>query len=189
MTEGGVDPKGRFWAGSMTFEFETKPGTGALYRLHPDGELSEVLDGISVSNGIGWSPGSDRLYYVDSATRRIDEFDFDLESGALGERRPLAEFEAMPDGLAVDVEGCIWVALFGGSSVARVTPDGKVDRLVELPATQVTTCTFGGPDLATLFIAVSPYGLDPGSLDAQRSGNIFAFDPGVQGLPVAEFAG
>lgn len=185
MNDGGVDARGRFWAGSMTFEFQTRPGTGALYRLDPDGTVSEQLGGISVGNGIGWSPDATRCYYVDSATHRIDDYAFDLDGGTLGERRTLAEVEAMPDGLAVDVDGCIWVAMFLGSEVHRYTPDGRLDRVVRLPGTQVTTCTFGGDDLRTLFIAVSPYGMDA---PEPQAGRIFALDAGVAGLPVEEFA-
>jgi sugar lactone lactonase YvrE len=189
MNDGGVDARGRFWAGSMTFEFETMPGTGALYSLSADHEVTEVLDGISVSNGIGWSPDSSRFYYVDSVTQRIDDYEFDLDAGALGSRRTLAEVDALPDGLAVDTDGCIWVALFQGSEVVRLTPEGEVDRTVRLPGTQVTTCTFGGPDLRTLFIAVSPNGLAPESEDARKSGYIFSLETGAQGLPTHEFAG
>jgi sugar lactone lactonase YvrE len=189
MNDGGVDAMGRFWAGSMTFEFETKPGGGALYRVDPDHTVTEVLNGISISNGIGWSPDSTRMYYVDSATLRVDDYAFDLDSGTVGERRTLAEFEALPDGLAVDVDGCIWVALFQGSRVVRITPQGDIDREVRLPATQVTTCTFGDENLDRLFIAVSPHGLEEDDPDAQAAGNIFSFEPGVQGLPTHEFGG
>ena len=187
MNDGGVDPRGRFWAGSMTFEFQTRPGTGALHRLDADGTASEQLGGISVGNGIGWSPDGSRCYYVDSATHRIDDYAFDLDAGTLGERRTLAEVEtAMPDGLAVDVDGCVWVAMFLGSEVHRYTPDGRLDRVVRLPGTQVTTCTFGGADLRTLFVAVSPYGMDDPEPGA---GRIYALDAGVEGLPIAEYAG
>jgi sugar lactone lactonase YvrE len=186
MNDGGVDARGRFWAGSMTFEFQTRPRAGALYRLDPDGAVSEQLDGISVGNGIGWSPDGDRCYYVDSASHRIDDYAFDLERGALGDRRTLAEVDALPDGLAVDVDGCVWVAMFLGSQVHRYTPAGRLDRVVRLPGAQVTTCTFGGDDLRTLFVAVSPYGMDDPEPSA---GHIFAFDPGVQGLAMAEYLG
>lgn len=186
MNDGGVDPRGRFWAGSMTFEFQERPGTGALYRLDPDGTASEQLGGVSVGNGIGWSPDGTRCYYVDSATHRIDDFAFDADAGTLGERRTLAQVEAMPDGLAVDVDGCVWVAMFLGSEVHRYTPDGRLDRVVKLPGTQVTTCTFGGEDLRTLFIAVSPNGMDE---PEPAAGHIFSFDAGVEGMPIPEYAG
>jgi sugar lactone lactonase YvrE len=189
MNDGAVDPSGRFWAGSMSFEYETRPGTGALYRLDPNGAVSERLGGVSVSNGIGWSPDGRRCYYVDSATRRIDAFQFDAETGTLGRRETLAEVEAMPDGLAVDVDGCVWVAMFQGSEVHRFTPAGSVDRIIRLPGTQVTTCSFGGEDLDVLFIAVSPFGLDEATLREQRAGYIYAFDPGVTGVDCPEFLG
>jgi sugar lactone lactonase YvrE len=189
MNDGAVDARGRFWAGSMTFEYETRPGAGALYRLDPDGTVSEQLGGVSISNGIGWSPDSTTLYYADSATRRLDAFVFDADRGAIGARRTLAEVDALPDGLAVDVDGCVWVALFEGSRVLRLTPSGDVDRVVTLPGNQVTTCAFGGHDLATLFIAVSPYGLPEDVAREQKAGYIFAFEPGVQGLAGHEFLG
>lgn len=190
MNDGGVDAYGRFWAGSMTFDYETRPAQGGLYCLSSDGRtLSEKLRGINVSNGIGWSPDGRRCYYVDSATRRIDEFEFDVDRGRLGKRRTLAEVEAYPDGLAVDVDGCIWVAISGGWEVRRFTPSGRVDRILSLLGSQVTTCAFGGQDFRTLFIAVSPYGLEELAPREQKAGFIFAVDPGVQGLPTHEFQG
>lgn len=186
MNDGGVDPRGRFWAGSMTAKFQTEPGTATLWRLDVDGEVSEQLGGISIGNGIGWAPDGSRCYYVDSATNRVDDYAYDIETGTLGDRRTLVEVEALPDGLAVDADGCIWVAMFLGSEVHRYTPDGRLDRVVTLPGAQVTTCSFGGDDLRTLFIAVSPYGMaepEPGA------GHIFAYDAGVQGLTLPAYAG
>jgi sugar lactone lactonase YvrE len=188
MNDGGVDAWGRFWSGPVTL-VEDLRGAGSLYRLDASHAACPVLDGVTVSNGIGWSPDSTRLYFCDSPTRRIDCFEFDLEEGRLGKRTALATVEAQPDGLALDTDGCVWVALFGGHRVIRVTPDGRVDREVELPGSQVTTCTFGGPDLRTLYIAVSPYGLDRDDPDAEGAGLIYAFEPGVQGMPTDEYAG
>lgn len=189
MNDGGVDARGRFWAGSMTLEHEMRPGVGTLYRLDPDGSVSSQLGGISISNGIGWSPDSKWCYYVDSATRRIDRYAYDLGEGRLSDRHTLAEVEALPDGLAVDVDGCIWVAMFEGWEVSRFTPSGQIDRTIRLPGSQVTTCAFGGRDLRTLFISVSPYGMSKKDLQAQKAGYIFAVDPGVEGLPTYPFAG
>lgn len=186
MNDGGVDPRGRFWAGGFTPDFEREPGTEGLFRLDAGQEVAAALDGISIGNGIGWSPDGTRCYYVDSATHRIDDYAFDLDRGTLGARRTLAEVEALPDGLAVDVDGCVWVAICLGSEVHRYTPDGRLDRVVRLPGVGVTTCTFGGGDLGTLFIAVSGHGLAEPEPEA---GHIFAFDAGVQGLPVAEYLG
>jgi sugar lactone lactonase YvrE len=187
LNDGGVDPAGRFWAGGLTFAYETTPGITALYRLDPDGSASRQLEGVSVSNGIAWSPDGSRCYYVDSATYRLDVFDFDVERGTLGARRPLATFEGLPDGIAVDVDGCIWVAVFRGWEVQRITPEGKVDRAIRLPGSQVTTCAFGGDDLRTLYIAVSPFGLPEDRRASETSGYIYAVDAGVQGLATPEF--
>lgn len=189
MNDGGVDPRGRFWAGSMTFEFQTRPNACALYRLDPDGTISTQLPGVSIGNGIAWSPEGKRCYYVDSATHRIDDFEFDVEGGFLGKRRVLAEVDAFPDGIAVDTDGCIWVALFQGWEVRRFTPAGKVDRVIRMPGSQVTTCTFGGSDLRTLFIAVSPHNMSEETKAREKTGYIFALDVGVQGLSTPEYLG
>lgn len=198
MNDGAVDPRGRFWAGSMAWEDAPappaagSPPAGALYRLDPDGTVGEQLAGVGISNGLGWSPEGDRCYYVDSVTGRVDAFAFDLDAGALGARTTLAEIEggAAPDGLAVDADGCVWVALWGGWEVRRLTPAGVVDRVVELPGAHVSTCAFGGPGLRTLYVSVSQQGLDERALREQPgAGHLFALDAGVAGLPTHAFAG
>jgi sugar lactone lactonase YvrE len=190
MNDGGVDPHGRFWAGSMTLEHETRPGEDVLYCLDPSSHaVSEQLTGVTISNGIGWSPDGQRCYYIDSATGGIDEFEFDIDRGRLGKRKTLAEVDAVPDGLAVDTDGCIWVAICGGREVGRFTPFGQVDRIVRLLGSQVTRCAFGGGDLRTLFVAVSAYGPDERALREQEASFIYALDPGVTGLPIPEFYG
>ena len=188
LNDGAVDARGRFWAGTTCLAPDEHPDAGALYCLRPETlEASAELHGVNVSNGIGWSPDGRRCYYVDSATGRVDTFAFDPEVGAISERRPLAVVESVPDGLAVDADGCIWVAMCGGWEVQRFTPDGRLDQTVRLPGSQVTTCAFGGPDLATLFIAVSAHGLDDQTLGTEKAGYIFAFEPGARGLPSHEF--
>jgi sugar lactone lactonase YvrE len=191
MNDGAVDARGRFWAGTTCLEPETYSGAGNLYCLDPVTlEAIEHLGGIDVSNGIGWSPDGRRCYYIDSARRRVDVYPFDADSAEpLGERETLVEVDGVPDGLAVDSLGCIWVAMCGGWEVQRFTPSGSLDRVVRLPGSLVTTCCFGGPDLRTLFIAVSSHGLDDSSLRSEKAGYIFALDPGVQGLPSPEFLG
>ncbi len=190
MNDGAVDARGRFWAGTTCLDPDQYPDAGALYCLRPEtAEATEELTGVNVSNGIGWSPDGRRCYYVDSATGRVDVFSFDPDVGALRERRTLAVVDSVPDGLAVDVDGCIWVAMCGGWEVQRFTPTGRLDRVVRLPGSQVTTCAFGGPDLSTLFIAVSAHGLDEASLRSEKAGYLFAFEPGTQGLPGHEFPG
>jgi sugar lactone lactonase YvrE len=146
-----------------------------------------VVGEATVSNGLEWSPDGTLAYYVDSATGRIDVFDYGRDVG-LVERRPFATIEGgIPDGLTVDAEGGVWVALWRGSSVRRYAPDGALSAVIEVPATQVTACTFGGVHLDELYITTSREGLAPG--DEPRAGALYVARPGVLGLPVRRFAG
>jgi len=190
MNEGGADPAGNFWAGSMAYD--QTPGAAALYRLSPDLSVEKVLDGVTVSNGFGFSPDGAHAYYVDTPTKKIDVFDH--RDGVLSGRRtafPIADGPGSPDGLTVDAEGCLWVALHAGAAVHRYTPDGELLAAVPLPVAQVTACTFGGPELDRLYITTSRENLDADALAAQPlAGALFCVDlPGVRGLPVLEFAG
>jgi sugar lactone lactonase YvrE len=186
MNEGGCDPDGRFWCGSMAYD--QRQGAASLYRLDRDGSVHRVLDGVTVSNGLEWSPDGSLVYYDDTATHRIDVFDYDADAGLTG-RRPFVRFphDGNPDGLTVDSEGGVWVALFGGGAVHRYRPDGVLDAVVELPTAQVTACTFGGRDLDQLFITTSREGMGPD--DEPLAGSLFRTDVGVAGLPVRQFAG
>lgn len=190
MNDGGCDPDGGFWCGSMAYD--QRPGAAALYRLAPDLTAEKVLDGVTVSNGFGFSPDGAVLYYVDTPTSRIDAFDYGGGASLAG-RRTVVEIPddaGVPDGLTVDADGHLWVALHGGSAVRRYSPDGSLDAIVELPVTQVTACTFGGPDLDRLYITTSREAFGPEEIEAQPSaGALFAIDPGVRGLPVLDFAG
>ena len=187
MNEGGCDPDGRFYAGSMAYD--RRPGAAALYRLDPDGSVRVVLEGVTISNGLEWSPDGLLAYYADTATHRIDVFDYAYERGLTG-RRPFVDLSAeelRPDGLTVDGEGGIWVALSNGSAVRRYTAEGKLDGEVEVPVRKVTACTFGGSRLDQLFITTSREGLQPG--DDPLAGSLFRIVPGPIGRPVREFAG
>lgn len=187
MNEGGCDPDGRFYSGSMAYD--KRPGAGSLYRIDPDLEVSVVLDGLTISNGLEWSPDGSIAYHVDTPTHQISVFDYDPELGLTG-RRVFVEIPAErggPDGLTVDSEGGVWVALFGGGAVHRYTPGGALDQIVELQARQVTACTFGGPDLDELFITTSRENLEPD--DDPLAGALFRAEVGVRGLPVHSFAG
>jgi sugar lactone lactonase YvrE len=184
MNEGGCDPDGRFYCGSMAYD--KQPGAGALYRLDPDRSVDLVLANVTVSNGLDWSPDGSLAYYNDTDTGRVDVFDYDHDVG-LSNRRPLVETEARPDGLTVDAEGGVWVALSNASAVRRYNADGVLDEVVELPVTKVTACTFGGPRLDELFITTSREDLEPGA--EPPAGSLFRAVPGVTGLPVREFAG
>ncbi len=154
------DPAGRAFAGSMALD-ET-PHTGTLYRLDPGPFATAILTHLTVSNGLGWSPDGRTMWFADSARPMITGFDYDLETGAVGHVRTVIEVqdtEGVPDGLCVDDEGCIWLALWDGGSVRRYTTDGRLDTVVRVPADAVTSCTFGGPDMATLFITTAVGGL------------------------------
>ncbi|MFF9219716.1 SMP-30/gluconolactonase/LRE family protein [Streptomyces viridosporus] len=184
MNEGGCDPDGRFYCGSTAYD--GRKGAGSLHRLDPDGSTTVVLDEVTVSNGLEWSPDGDRAYYVDTATGRIDVFDYD-RAGGLSGRRPFAAVPDAPDGVTVDAEGGVWVALYGGGAVHRYAPDGALDEVVELPVTKVTACTFGGPGLGRLFITTSREHLEPGT--EPEAGALFTCTPGITGVAVREFFG
>ncbi|MPZ97481.1 MAG: SMP-30/gluconolactonase/LRE family protein [Propionibacteriales bacterium] len=185
--DGGCDPQGRFYCGSMASD--AAPGRGALYRLDADGSVTTVLTGVGVSNGLAWSADGTTAYYVDTATQCVDAFDYDQVAG-LTARRTLVrvdDADGAPDGLTVDADGHLWVALWGGSAVRRYAPSGRLDGVVELPVSQVTACTFGGPGLAVLYVTTSRQGIDPATQPA--SGALFRADVGVGGLPVLTYGG
>ena len=188
--DGACDPQGRLWAGTMAWD--ARPGAGALYRLDPDLRLERVLDGVTISNGLGWSPDGGTLYYVDTPTMRVDAFDYDPPTGNVSRRRTFVELPGpgRPDGLCVDAEGAVWVALWGGWSVERYLIDGRLDAVIPLPVAQVSSCAFGGPELDQLFITSAWVGLSDEDRDAQPlAGSLFRARPGVQGLAQASFAG
>lgn len=188
MNEGGCDPQGRFYCGSMAYD--AGAGRGALFRLDVDGTVERVLDRVTISNGLAWAPDGATAYYVDTPTHRVDAFDFDADRGRLHNRRTLVhvpEDVGDPDGITVDAEGCIWVALWGGAAVRRYRPDGRLDGVVELPAGHVTACTFGGPGLTDLFVTTSR--LDTDLEREPDAGALFRARPGVAGLPTTPFAG
>ena len=187
MNEGGCDPDGRFYCGSMAYD--KAPGRGTVYRLDSDRTVSVVFGGSTISNGLAWSPDGSLAYYIDSATRRVDVFDYTTDGGLTG-RRTLVELPdgaGDPDGMTVDAHGHLWVALYAGSAVRRYRPDGTLDGVIELPVTNVTACTFAGADLDQLVITTSREGLPDGA--QPQAGSLFRSRPGVTGLPVLEFAG
>jgi sugar lactone lactonase YvrE len=184
MNEGGCDPDGRFLCGSMAYD--QRDGAASLYRLHPDGTVDVVLEGLTVSNGLEWSPDGTLAYHNDTATQAIAVYAYDRDTGLTG-RRVFAALDALPDGLTVDAEGGVWTALADGGAVRRYAPDGTLDAVIEVPARKVTACTFGGADLDELFITTSREGLQPD--DDPLAGALFRAAPGVRGLPVREFVG
>jgi sugar lactone lactonase YvrE len=184
MNEGGCDPDGRMYAGSMAYA--QTPGAGSVYRLDADLSVHVVLEEVTVSNGLEWSPDGRVAYYNDTPTSRISVFDYDGEAGLTG-RRTFTEVDGNPDGLTVDAEGGVWTALFGSGVVHRYAPDGTLDEVVEVPPRQVTACTFGGEGLDRLYITTSRENLEPD--DDPLAGSVFVASVGVRGVPVREFAG
>ena len=187
MNEGGCDPDGRFYCGSMAYD--KAPGAGAIYRLDPDRSAHVVLEGVTISNGLEWSPDGSLAYYNDTDTYRVDVFDYDRDTGLVN-RRPFVRLqpgEGRADGLTVDSEGGVWVALNHSGTVRRYTTGGVPDAVVEVPPRQVTACTFGGEALDELFITTSRENLPPG--EDPLAGSLFRAEVGVRGRPVREFAG
>lgn len=184
--DAAVAPDGSLWAGTM--RYDEAPGGGTLSRVTGDGTVEVILDDVAVSNGTGWSPDGRLMYYIDSPTRRLDVFDF-TDDGRAVNRRPLVEIEdgaGFPDGLTVDAEGCVWVALWEGASVRRYTPTGELDRVVPLPVPRVTACAFAGPDLTDLYITTARVGLtSPPAL----AGSVFVIPGAGKGLPQPAFEG
>jgi len=192
MNDGACDPQGRFWAGTMAFD--ESQGAGVLYRLELDGTSTTVLTGLTISNGIGWSPDGRRMYLSDSGTRTIEAFDFDPATGDVSERRVIVrigETDVAPDGLTVDARGDIWVALWNGGALRRYAPDGSLLDTVAMPVDRPTSCTFGGTDGATLFVTTSREGLDEAALARQPdAGRVFRIDGlGVGGPPCLPYLG
>lgn len=187
--DGKVDRAGRFWAG--TLDRTVSSAIGQLYRLDTDFRVTVMDCGFTVSNGIGWSPDDRFMYFTDTAARRIYRYDFDLASGQVSNRRVFAQAEpghGGPDGMTVDAEGYVWSAQFDRWCVHRYAPDGSLDRCIGMPVQRPTTCMFGGPDLATLYVASARVGLSADADVAQPlAGNVFALDPGVRGLPESRF--
>jgi sugar lactone lactonase YvrE len=176
MNDGACDPQGRFWAGTMAYD--ESPGAGTLYRLELDGRCSTVLTGLTISNGIGWSPDGGTMYLSDSGTRLVEAFDFDGVTGAISGRRTLVHIDqpgVAPDGLTVDEQGDIWVAMYGGWAVSRYEPEGSLRATVHIPVEQATSCAFGGSDRRTLFVTTGRERLGEAALKRQPdAGRVFS---------------
>ncbi|KES04735.1 calcium-binding protein [Streptomyces toyocaensis] len=185
--DAGVAPDGSLFAGTM--RYDEAPGGGSLSRVDGDGTVKVLLDGVAVSNGVGWSPDGRLMYYVDSPTRRVDVFDVGEADGRIGNRRAVVAIEdgaGFPDGLCVDADGCVWVALWDGGAVRRYTPAGDLDREIRLPVPRVTACAFGGPGLTDLYITTARVGLtSPHPL----AGSLLVVPSAGKGFPQPPFAG
>jgi sugar lactone lactonase YvrE len=182
------DRSGRFWAGTNAIDFTA--GAGALRVLEPDWTTRVVLEGLTLPNGMGWSPDDSTFYLIDTYNHVLWVFDFDLASGSLRNQRALHRFEppTMPDGMSVDTEGYLWIAIWGGAQLVQLSPQGEVVRTVALPVQQPSSCAFGGPDLTTLYVTSARDGLE--LADDAPDGSVFAVTGlGAAGLPVSRFAG
>lgn len=191
LNDAKVDRAGRLWGGTMAMD--ARPDAGTFYRVDADGAVAVITTPVTISNGISWSLDDSLMYYIDTATQRMDVFDFDLASGTASHRRPFLHFDeslGLPDGMTVDAEGCLWVAFYDGWAVRRYTSAGALERTIRLPAARVTSCAFGGPDLAELYVTSARAGLSQAQLGEQpEAGSLFVIRPGVAGLPSTPFAG
>jgi sugar lactone lactonase YvrE len=184
--DGACDPAGRFWAGTTTPGY--RPGAGALYRLDPDGTITTMLDGVTESNGIGWRADGTTMYFVDSGEPepRIRAFGFDVASGDLGAARDLVRFPAggaVPDGLVVDAEDCVWVAMWGGGEVRRYAPDGELLAILPVPVSQPTCPAFGGAGLDELYLTSGWQDMTAGQRAAEPlAGHVLHTRPGARGM-------
>ncbi|MDS1137663.1 SMP-30/gluconolactonase/LRE family protein [Nitratireductor indicus] len=189
LNDAKVGPGGAIWVGSMRMD-ASRP-TGSLYRVTRDGEAARLETGLTVSNGLGWSPDGRIFYFVDTVPGVIYAYDANPGEGNLENRRVfarIAEDDGRPDGLTVDSEGYVWCAIWDGWRINRYRPDGKLDRTIDLPVPRPTSVTFGGDDLATLFITTARTRLPASTLaEAPLSGGVFACRPGASGLPVPPF--
>ncbi|GAB2549739.1 SMP-30/gluconolactonase/LRE family protein [Rufibacter soli] len=193
MNDGKCDPAGRFWAGTMSLV--NKQGMGNLYMLAPDGTVSLKLPGVSVSNGLAWSPDQSTFYFIDTPTRQVVAYDYEPSKGFLFNKRPVVAIPdalGKPDGMTIDAEGMLWVALWEGWGVGRFDPKtGQLLDHLKLPVARVTSCTFGGPALSDLYITSASIGLSAQQTKEQPlAGSLFVVkNCGFSGLPTPAFKG
>ena len=189
--DGKVDPEGRLWAGTMGLD--EAPNVGSLYRLNRNLSADKLFDQVSISNGMAWTSDQKTFYYIDSPTRRVDVFDCDMAGGTVSDRRTafgLPEGMGYPDGMSIDNEGMLWVALWQGWGVARFAPGGALLAKVEVPVECVTSCCFGGENWDELYITTSSRDLDETGREEQPlAGGLFRCRPGVSGPPTNLFLG
>ncbi len=188
--DGKCDRQGRFWAGTMNDV--TRGPEGTLYRLDADRRCTATFGGVRAPNSLAWSPDGATMYFADSYLHAIFAYPFDVVTGALGERRLFAPvaLPGMPDGSAVDAEGCLWNAEYDGGRLVRYAPDGRVDRVVDLPLRRPTSCAFGGSGFGTLYVTTASQKLTAAELAAQPlAGALLALDVGVRGLPEPRYLG
>ncbi len=189
--DGKVDGNGRYWAGTMNLA--EKEETGSLYCLEPDNTLRKMDSDYIITNGPAFSADGQTMYHNDSVKRVVYAFDLH-DDGSIGRKRPFIQFtdpaEGYPDGMTVDSENCLWLAHYAGARLTRYSPDAEVLQVVPLPVPNITSCTFGGSKLDTLYITTACQEMSPAALEQYPlAGSLFVYQPGVTGLPTPQFAG
>jgi len=191
--DGKCDPTGRFWFGSVSRNYDIQ-GAGSLYTIDNKLKITKKLAGLTIANGIVWSLDNKYMYYIDTPAYEVWSFRYDPESGEIWDKNiavSIPEIEGWPDGMTIDKEGMIWVALFGGWKVVRYNPlDGTKMEEILLPVSNVTSCAFGGENLDELYITTARHGLDEEQLINQPlAGGVFMAKPGIKGIPCCKFSG
>lgn len=190
--DGKCDRLGRFWVG--TLDRHMRPDQAALYRVDPGFKVTRKDGPFTLGNGLGWSPDDKTMYFTDTRNFVIYAYDYDLARGEIANRRAFVRFDRQsttrPDGLCVDSQGFVWVAMVHGWNVTRFDPTGKVERRIDLPVERPTSCAFGGPDLDVLYVTTSTLTLEPEALAKQPlAGSLLAVRTGITGLADPRFAG
>jgi sugar lactone lactonase YvrE len=189
MNDAKCDQSGRLWAGTMAFDFAR--GAGSLYRIDRGYRYERMLSGTTISNGMDWSPSGDLMYWIDSGDLSVDVFRFDQSEGTLSDRRRLITFsdgDGLPDGMTVDIDGFLWIAMFGAGVVRRVSPDGRAAGQISLPVSGVTSLAFGGRDLEDLYITSGTYQRTADQLTREpHAGATFVCRPGTRGQASVPF--
>lgn len=190
--DGKCDPVGRFWAGTMSMTGEKE--AGALYRLDPNGKVTQMISKVTTSNGIVWSQNQNKMYYIDTPTRKVMAWDYEPETGNISNPKPAVEIPdemGYPDGMTMDAEGHLWIALWNGSAVGCWNPEnGELIRKIDIPAKNVTSCAFGDDDLGTLYITTARTGTNEEELKKfPHAGGLFKTRPGVTGVKTNYFKG
>lgn len=190
MNDGKCDRSGRFWIGVANVD--VKNPQGGLFCLHADGTLMQMESGITISNGLGWSPDNSTFYYTDGLKYRVYAYDFDLSTGKISNRRVFLQYDPSPcepDGLTVDCAGYVWEAVWNSGKVYRYAPDGTLDTTVDMPVTRPTSCIIGGKNYDTLYVTSCSASIGETQSLPSPAGGIFAIPLKVQGLPEASFSG
>ncbi|MEP7137266.1 MAG: SMP-30/gluconolactonase/LRE family protein [Chloroflexota bacterium] len=189
--DGKCDPRGRFLAGTM--DMNEKDPNGSLYSF--DGKtITKILGNVTISNGMAWSPDHKTLYYIDTPTRTVRAFDYDLETGAIANPRKaiyVSEALGWPDGMTSDTQGNLWIAMWGGAKMTKWNPNtGELLEQIPVPAKNVSSCVFGGKNMNELYITSARIGLDEATLNQYPlTGGVFRLETNVEGMPTFEFAG